>query len=218
MFSLLHKEGRSILLISGTTLALLNWAAFARFPQTAPFILLVSLVVYALLVQFFRNPPRKIAEQNDQLVYAPADGKVVVIEHVEEPEYFRDERIQVSIFMSPLNVHVNRNPVSGSIPFFRYHPGKYLVAWHPKSSEENERTTVVYDTGKHQLLMRQIAGAVARRIKWYVYEGKKVNQGEDMGFIKFGSRVDLFLPPGSKIEVGIDQKVKGNQTVIAQLP
>ncbi|MEZ4918986.1 MAG: phosphatidylserine decarboxylase family protein [Saprospiraceae bacterium] len=218
MFSLLHKEGRSILLISGATLALLNWAAFSRFPQTAPFILLVSLVVYALLVQFFRNPPRKIAEQNDQLVYAPADGKVVVIEHVEEPEYFRDERIQVSIFMSPLNVHVNRNPVSGSIPFFRYHPGKYLVAWHPKSSEENERTTVVYDTGKHQLLMRQIAGAVARRIKWYVYEGKKVNQGEDMGFIKFGSRVDLFLPPGSKIEVGIDQKVKGNQTVIAQLP
>ncbi|MGI9159229.1 MAG: phosphatidylserine decarboxylase, partial [Saprospiraceae bacterium] len=140
----------------------------------------------------------------------------VVIEETVENEYFQEKRLQVSIFMSPLNVHVNRNPVSGTVRYFRYHPGKYLVAWHPKSSEENERTTVVYDTGKHEILMRQIEGALARRIRWYVYEGDAVQQGADMGFIKFGSRVDLFLPTDTQIEVQINQSVKGNKTVIGR--
>ena len=152
-------------------------------------------------------------------MYAPADGRVCVIEEADEDEYFHQKRLQISIFMSPLNVHVNRNPVTGLVRYFRYHPGKYLVAWHPKSSTENERTTVVYQLpGKTEILMRQIAGAVARRIKWYVKEGDEVSQGQDMGFIKFGSRVDLFLPIGSKVEVTMDQQVKGNKTVIARLP
>ena len=218
MLSLIHKEGRGLLLVSGLTLVLLNIAAFYKFPVSAWFILPGSLILYGLLVQFFRNPPRPLEKPDNQLVYAPADGKVVVIEKTVEGEHLHDERIQISIFMSPLNVHVNRNPVSGTISYFRYHPGKYLVAWHPKSSEENERTTIVYDTGKHKVLMRQIAGAVARRIRWYVFEGKQVTQGEDMGFIKFGSRVDLFLPPESAVQVEIDQQVRGNKTIIASLP
>ncbi len=151
------------------------------------------------------------------LVLAPADGKVVVIEESFEDEFFHEKRLQVSIFMSPVNVHVNRNPVSGIVNYFRYHQGKYLVAWHPKSSTENERTTVVYDTGGAMILMRQIAGALAKRIKWYIKEGDRVAQGGDMGFIKFGSRVDLYLPLDATIEVSIDQKVKGNKTVIARL-
>jgi phosphatidylserine decarboxylase len=169
-------------------------------------------------VRFFRNPPRPIAEKNNNLVYAPADGKVVVIEEVRETEYFHDKRIQVSIFMSPNNVHVNRNPVSGTVDYYRYHSGKYLVAWHPKSSTENERTTVVYHTGTHQVLLRQIAGAMARRIRCYINEGDQVEQGVDMGFIKFGSRVDLFLPLNAEILVQPGQKVKGNVDVIARLP
>ena len=150
--------------------------------------------------------------------YAPADGRVCVIEAVEEQEYFLEKRLQVSIFMSPFNVHVNRNPVSGIVNYFRYHPGKYLVAWHPKSSTENERTTVVYNLGgETEILMRQIAGALAKRIKWYIQEGDPVKQGGDMGFIKFGSRVDLYLPLGTKVEVSMNQQVKGNKTVIARL-
>jgi len=136
---------------------------------------------------------------------------------VEETEYFKNKRLQVSIFMSPFNVHVNRNPVSGLVNYFRYHPGKYLVAWHPKSSTENERTTIVYQFGQTEILMRQIAGALARRIKWYIREGDRVEQGRDMGFIKFGSRVDLFLPLDAKIEVTLDQQVKGNKTIVARL-
>jgi len=156
-----------------------------------------------------------VADNN--LVYAPADGRVCVIEEVFEGEYFKEKRLQVSIFMSPFNVHVNRNPVSGVVNYFRYHPGKYLVAWHPKSSTENERTTVVYDFGGGEILMRQIAGAVAKRIKWYIGEGEKVEQGRDMGFIKFGSRVDLYLPLDAKVEVVMDQQVKGNKTIIARI-
>jgi phosphatidylserine decarboxylase len=155
-------------------------------------------------------------QQNDSILLAPADGKVVVIEEVEETEYFKDKRIQVSIFMSPFNVHINRNPVSGVVKYAKYHPGLYLVAWHPKSSTENERTTIVYESKKGvQLLMRQIAGALARRIVYYVKEGDAVEQGSEMGFIKFGSRVDLFLPLGTKIDVKLNDVVKGGKTSIA---
>jgi len=214
----LHKEGFAILLAVGLFLLLLNSAL--RMLGSLYFwpVLVLSLILYGLVVQFFRNPVRVIPVKDDQLVYAPADGRVCVIEEVFEVEYFKDKRLQVSIFMSPLNVHVNRNPVGGVVRYFRYHAGKYLVAWHPKSSTENERTTVVYDTGAGQLLMRQIAGAVAKRIKWYVKDGQTVEQGADMGFIKFGSRVDLFLPLDSKIEVTMDQQVRGNIDVIAKLP
>ena len=149
---------------------------------------------------------------------SPADGKVVVIEEVEADEYFTDKRIQVSVFMSPFNVHVNRNPVGGLVKYFKYHQGKYLVAWHPKSSTENERTTTVIETpSKREILFKQIAGALAKRIVWYVKEGQQVNQATEMGFIKFGSRVDLLLPLDSKIKVELNQKVKGGCTVIAEL-
>jgi phosphatidylserine decarboxylase len=217
MLKLIHQEGRGLLLVSGLCIALLNIAFYTRLPGFFPLILVLSTVLFGLLLQFFRNPTRTIPYQDDRLIYAPADGKVVVIEEAVENEYFQEKRLQVSIFMSPLNVHVNRNPVSGTIRYFLYHPGKYLVAWHPKSSEENERTTIVYDTGKHEILMRQIAGALARRIRWYVDEGDAVQQGEDMGFIKFGSRVDLFLPTDAEIMVKMDQQVQGNKTVLARL-
>lgn len=180
----------------------------------------IDLIVFSIPVlfclQFFRNPVRVIGKADNGLIYAPADGKVVVIEEAEETEYLKERRIQVSIFMSPLNVHVNRNPVGGKVEYCKYHPGKYLVAWHPKSSSENERTTVVYNTDGRKLLMRQIAGAVARRIVCYLREGQEVVQGEDMGFIKLGSRVDLFLPLDAKIEVKMGDVVKGNQTLIAR--
>ncbi len=218
MFIRFHKEGFAILIAVGLFLLLLNVAL--RLLGSLYFwpVLVLSLIVYGLVAQFFRNPVRVIPVKDNQLIYAPADGRICVIEEVYEGEYFKDRRLQVSIFMSPLNVHVNRNPVSGLVRYFRYHPGKYLVAWHPKSSTENERTTVVYDTGEGQILMRQIAGAVAKRIKWYVKEGDQVEQGADMGFIKFGSRVDLFLPVNTKIEVAMDQQVRGNLDVIAKLP
>jgi len=169
------------------------------------------------LLQFFRNPQRKIPVTADNILLSPADGKVVVIEETTESEYFNDKRIQLSIFMSPTNVHANRNPVSGNILYSKYHPGKYLVAWHPKSSTENERTTIVYESGKSKILMRQIAGAVARRIVNYLKEGQEVQKGAEMGFIKFGSRVDLFLPIGTKIEVSLNQNVVAGITPIATL-
>lgn len=207
-----------LLIVSAIVLVLLNVAIGQYFSDTVLLIfLLLSLVIYGLILQFFRNPVREVLVADNHIVYAPADGRVCVIEAVEEAEYFNEKRLQVSIFMSPLNVHVNRNPVSGVVNYFRYHPGKYLVAWHPKSSTENERTTIVYDLGGAEILMRQIAGAVAKRIKWYVEEGQEVEQGRDMGFIKFGSRVDLFLPLDAKIEVVMNQQVKGNKTVIARL-
>lgn len=213
----IHKEGRSILLIAAAVLLALNIAVWRLVPLAFWPLLVLSLVFYLIILQFFRNPLREVLVTDNNLVYAPADGRICVIEEVEEGEYFRDKRIQVSIFMSPFNVHVNRNPVSGLVHYFRYHPGKYLVAWHPKSSTENERTTIVYGLGQTEILMRQIAGALAKRIKWYIGEGDRVEQGGDMGFIKFGSRVDLFLPLGTKIEVAMDQHVKGNKTVIARL-
>lgn len=163
------------------------------------------------------NPQRDISYFDNRAVYAPADGKVVVVEETEEGEYFKDKRIQVSIFMSPFNVHVNRNPIGGRVSYYRYHEGKYLVAWHPKSSTENERTTVVINNGKEEILFRQIAGALAKRIVCYLTEGQSVKQGDDMGFIKFGSRVDIFLPLTAKIEVKIGDVVMGNRNIIATL-
>jgi len=178
--------------------------------------LVCSAFLFIFVGYFFRNPRRNIISDED-FILAPADGKIVVLEEVYEPEYFEDKRLQVSIFMSPANVHVNRNPISGEVIYSKYHPGRYLVAWHPKSSTENERTTIVIDNGDFDVMLRQIAGKVARRIVNYLEEGDEVIQGEDLGFIKFGSRVDLFLPLDTEIKVKIGQKVKGGITIIGKL-
>ena len=217
----LHREGYTIMLTTGLVLLALNLLAyyylFSDNPTAIALLALVSVVLFVLVVQFFRIPTRLLTTGESQVI-APADGKVVVIEETEEGEYFKDRRRQVSIFMSPLNVHVNRNPVTGTVRYFKYFPGKYLVAWHPKSSTENERTTVVVEVANGaQILFRQIAGAVARRIIWYVKEGQAVKQGEEFGFIKFGSRVDVFLPLDAKINVNIGDITKGGVTVIAEL-
>ena len=217
MFFRIHREGFTILIVAAIILAVLTLTVRYFLPVACLPVLLLSVIFYLLILQFFRNPIRKIITSDNHLVYAPADGKVVVIEETLEPEYFHDRRLQVSIFMSPLNVHVNRNPIGGIVQYFKYHAGKYLVAWNPKSSTENERTTTVIKSGDKEILLRQIAGAVAKRIVNYLHQGEQVKQGEDMGFIKFGSRVDLFLPLDAKIEVKINQKVKGNLSVIARL-
>ena len=213
-----HKEGHLIIVISFilvTTLTLISSVLFTN-PIVSKIVGIVSIFTLLLILQFFRNPKR-ISEINDSLIISPVDGKVVAIEKVYEKEYFKEERIQVSIFMSPINVHVTRYAISGIIKFSKYHPGKYLVAWHPKSSELNERTTVVIENkvfGK--VLYRQIAGALARRIVNYAKVGDLVTQGEDAGFIKFGSRVDLFLPLDSKIKVIKNQTVVGGIDVIVE--
>jgi phosphatidylserine decarboxylase len=212
----IHREGIPSLFWSLVALVVTGALSYYFSPKWYWIDLIVFSIPVIFFLQFFRNPARVIGKADNSLIYAPADGKVVVIEEAEETEYLKERRIQVSIFMSPLNVHVNRNPVGGKVEYYKYHPGKYLVAWHPKSSSENERTTVVYNTDGRKLLMRQIAGAVARRIVCYLKEGQEVLQGEDMGFIKLGSRVDLFLPPGAKIEVKVGDVVKGNQTLIAR--
>ncbi|MEO1515333.1 MAG: phosphatidylserine decarboxylase family protein [Bacteroidota bacterium] len=214
---LIHKEGHKILLLLVLVLAIINLAIFYYLPEGLLICGIASAAMFLAVLQFFRNPNRQIFIADDQIIYAPADGKIVVIEETQEDEYFEDKRLQVSIFMSPTNVHVNRNPVGGTVNYFKYHPGKYLVAWHPKSSTENERTTVVIDNGTTEILLRQIAGAMAKRIVNYVQPGDEVVQGTDMGFIKFGSRVDLYLPLDADIQVKIGQKVKGNRTVIAKL-
>jgi phosphatidylserine decarboxylase len=217
----IHREGHTVLFILLIVLFGLNWLVFAYYPQS-PLVqnsaILVSVIFYLLILQFFRNPIFEITT-NTKHVLAPADGKVVVIEETEETEYFKARRKQISIFMSPVNVHVNRSPVSGVISFFKYHPGKYLVAWHPKSSTENERTTVaVRMQNGAEVVFRQIAGALARRIKWYIKEGQAIEQGQEFGFIKFGSRVDIFLPLDAKITVKIGDITKGGRTIIAELP
>ena len=178
---------------------------------------LISFILFIAVLQFFRHPKRKWNIQEGHII-SPADGKIVVIEETEETEFFNDRRLQVSIFMSPLNVHVNRNPISGIVKYFKYHPGKHLVAWDPKSSTDNERTTIVLESkeGK-QILLRQIAGALVRRIVWYVKEGEQVEQSKELGFIKFGSRVDLFLPIGTEINVKLGQTVKGGISTLAKL-
>lgn len=216
----IHKEGRKLLFWLLLVLVAVNVALVQLLPEMETLqnvALLVSVIIYLLILQFFRNPFVALPKE-DNLVFAPADGKVVVIEETEETEYLKEKRKQVSIFMSPFNVHVNRSPIAGVVEFFKYHPGKYLVAWHPKSSTENERTTMVV---RHQngtkLLVRQIAGALARRIKWYVKEGSPVPQGGEFGFIKFGSRVDIFLPLDAEVLVSLDEKTKGGRTPIARL-
>lgn len=218
----LHREGYTIiavgLLILGAIQGLNYWL-YTSINWLWLFLLLSLgvLVMAILIIQFFRVPKRSFSFQNNE-VLCPADGKVVVIEEVEENEYFKDKRIQVSIFMSPLNVHANFNPISGIIKYVKYHPGLFLVAWHPKSSTDNERTTIVieHESG-NEILHRQVAGAVARRICYYVQKGDQVNAGEEYGFIKFGSRIDVYLPLGTEIKVNIGDKVKGQLTKLAVL-
>lgn len=212
-----HKEGaQSILLgVVFTAVVLLLSDKFIELNWLKMTIQISTLVLLIIILQFFRNPKRTVLPNENQII-APVDGKVVVIEEVYEGEFFKDKRIQVSIFMSPINVHVTRYALSGIVKFSKYHPGKFLVAWHPKASEENERTTVVIENKTFgAILYRQIAGALARRIVNYAEEGMQVTQGEDAGFIKFGSRVDIFLPLGTPINVALNQKAIGGKTIIA---
>jgi len=215
----IHKEGHQIILTAFVILVIL--ASGAAFLLSGLLILMCAILfvlagLFIFIVRFFRYPQRPISLGIENII-CPADGKVVAIEEVEEKEYFKGKRIQVSVFMSPNNVHVNFFPIAGKVVYFKYHSGKYLVAWHPKSSEENERTTVVIQgEGKRIVLMRQIAGAVARRIVCYAKENQVAEQGGEMGFIKFGSRVDLFLPLGTIVDVKIGQKVTGRTTVIGR--
>jgi phosphatidylserine decarboxylase len=216
----LHREGKSLLISSLLIVLVINGLVAYFFPENVYLretIVVITSLFYLIILQFFRVPSRH-TEINPNHIIAPADGKVVVIEEVEEPEYFKGKRKQVSIFMSPLNVHVNFNPISGIVSYFKYHPGKYLVAWHPKSSTENERTTcVVKHENGTEILFRQIAGALAKRICWYIKEGDQVTQGQEFGFIKFGSRIDIYLPLDAEICVNIGDKPVGSETVIAKL-
>lgn len=216
----IHKEGRTLLFWLLVALSVANYLIYYFLPDERLLFNLalgVSILFYLIILQFFRNPIFE-APQEDGIVFAPADGKVVVIEESVEDEYLKEKRRQVSIFMSPFNVHVNRSPIQGTVDYFQYHPGKYLVAWHPKSSTENERTSlVIRDAKGNTLMMRQIAGALAKRIKWYVTKGSALQQGEEFGFIKFGSRVDLYLPLDAEILCEIGQVTKGARTPIARL-
>lgn len=213
-----HKEGQTIIFVSliivGSLFLVMD---FIGIPWLVKTLQIGLLIVFILILQFFRNPKRN-TQIDDAYVVSPVDGKVVVIEEVQESEYFKDKRLQVSVFMSPINVHATRYPIGGKVLFSKYHPGKYLVAWHPKSSEKNERTTVVVENSKFgKVLYRQIAGFLARRIVNYAKKDQNVVQGNDAGFIKFGSRVDLFLPLGTKLDIKLNQKVRGGETVIAKL-
>jgi phosphatidylserine decarboxylase len=217
----IHKEGYKILAAVFMVLVILNIvAALLLWPENSLFkwlFLIVSGLLYIFILFFFRLPTRYL-EPNPGLIYAPADGKVVVIEETVENEYFKAPRLQISIFMSPFNMHSNRYPVSGRIKYVNYHSGNYMVAWHPKSSELNERSTVVIETEKgSEILVRQIAGAVARRIVTYAKKDQMITQGDELGFIKFGSRVDIFLPLGTEVEVPILQQVKANKSIIAKI-
>jgi phosphatidylserine decarboxylase len=214
-----HKEGHKIiftaLVIVVGSFFLID--EFVTLEWLRKGLMIAILIGFILILQFFRNPKRH-THINDNHVLSSVDGKVVVIEEVEEREFFKDKRIQVSVFMSPLNVHVTRYPISGNVAYSKYHPGKYLVAWHPKSSEENERTTVVVENNSiGPILFRQIAGALARRIVNYAKENTSVKQGDDSGFIKFGSRVDIFLPLHAEVKVELNQKVRGGETLIAEI-
>lgn len=213
-----HPEGKATLLLFLTFALPLSLAAHYYLPPSWSLIVSFLLVLFLVLIlQFFRNPERTHVLDPDAII-APADGKVVVIEKVFEPEYLKSDAIQVSIFMSPFNVHINRNPCDGTVIYYQYHPGKYLFAWHPKSSTENERTTVVIrNNGFGPVLMRQIAGALARRIVCRIQKGDSCRQSSEFGFIKFGSRVDLFLPLHANIKVQLDDVVKGGITRIATL-
>jgi phosphatidylserine decarboxylase len=215
----IHKEGYKILLylllVLTATNVLLNLAL--PMPEALTYLLLaISIVVFLLFLQFFRSP-KVVVSPDQQVILAPANGKVVVIEKATMDEYINEERIQVSIFMSPLDVHINRNPVSGILKYFKYHPGKYLVAWHPKASTLNEMTTLAYEMDNGIILpIRQIAGAVARRIKCYIGVGDRVQQGEEFGFIRFGSRVDVFVPLSWKVSVNVGEQVKAGLSILAR--
>ena len=213
-----HKEGQKIIFITLALVVIITLLADSiQIPWITKLIQVALVIVLVLILQFFRNPKRH-TQQNENQVISPVDGKVVVIEEVEETEYFKEKRLQVSVFMSPINVHVTRYPISGKVLFSKYHPGKYLVAWHPKASTDNERTTIVVENKTYgKVLYRQIAGALARRIVNYAEQGQTVEQGSDAGFIKFGSRVDLFLPLDTKIKVKLNQKVKGGECIIAEV-
>ena len=215
----IHKEGHTILAVTGIILAAINTYLFYSSKALDPIniaILVVSIIFFLIILQFFRFPNRKKAYNDDHII-APSDGKVVVIEEVEETEYFKDKRIQISIFMSPLNVHAQWYPMSGKINYMRYHKGKYLVAWHPKSSTENERTTIVLGKGNKEILVRQVAGVLARRIIAYGHEGDMVRQGADLGFIKFGSRLDVYVPADANVKAYLGQKVKGSVSILAEI-
>jgi phosphatidylserine decarboxylase len=213
----IHREGAPTLIITGILTAVFAVVCYLYLPAPYYYIGWVLLMgLYIFLISFFRNPSRPFKGEDD-IINCPADGKIVVIEKTVEKEVLNQECMMVSIFMSPLNVHVNRNPVSGKVAYAKYHPGKYLAAWNPKASEENERTTIAYDIHDHRIVMRQVAGALARRIVFYVKENDEVTIGDEMGFIKFGSRVDLYLPLSAEINVELGQMVRGNIDVIASL-
>lgn len=215
----LHREGYKYILLASFIWAVVWWLCSLWLLDILWLLILINIAAFLLwfwIIWFFRLPNRTLST-GDNLVVAPADGKVVVIEETTETEYFKDKRLQVSIFMSPLNVHVNRSPIAGTVQMMKYHPGKYLVAWHPKSSTENERTTLVIKNNKTELLVRQIAGALARRICYYVKDGQQLKQNEEFGFIRFGSRVDIYFPAGTKIDVKIGDAVQGGVTILAHL-
>jgi phosphatidylserine decarboxylase len=216
----IHREGYKSIAIGTLIFGAINLIYFYFFSFSNAWlgwiIFFATLFLLLFLISFFRIPNRRLTI-NDNVIVAPADGKVVVIEETVDPEYFKDKRLQVSIFMSPANVHVNRNPISGTVVYNQYHKGKYLVAWHPKSSTDNERHSVVLRKGDTEILVKQIAGALAKRIVNYLQVGQKVSQTQEFGFIKFGSRVDLLLPLGTKINVELNQAVKGGVTIIATL-
>jgi phosphatidylserine decarboxylase len=217
----IHREGYKSIAVATIIFLALNVLIFWFFGATLLWLciafLIVTLALVLFIVSFFRIPARTLTI-NDKQIISPADGKVVVIEEAVDEEYFKEKRLQVSVFMSPANVHVNRNPMDGEVVYNKYHKGKYLVAWNPKSSTENERHSVVLKQGNTEILVKQIAGALAKRIINYLEVGQKVKQGDEFGFIKFGSRVDLILPVGTKINVGLNEVVKGGVTVIATLP
>jgi phosphatidylserine decarboxylase len=215
----IHREGYKTIAISALVFAVVNLCSFyfisAHLAWLSGLIFLATLAVLLFLISFFRVPSRKLST-GENLIICPADGKVVVIEEIVDEEYFKDKRLQVSVFMSPANVHQNRNVMAGEVTYSQYHKGKYLVAWHPKSSTENERHSVVIRNSHGEVLVKQIAGALARRIVNYLHVGQKVEQSAEMGFIKFGSRVDVLLPPGAKVQVQLDQVVQGGVTVLAK--
>ena len=214
---MIHKEGPKVIAITILMVVALYYGLTYLLPGLYWLFAAAGLITIIFAFSFFRNPKRPVANPSNNPILAPADGEIVVIEKTTEKEYFKDERIQVSIFMSPLNVHVNRYPTNGIIEYVKYHPGKHFVAWHPKSSTENERSTIVINNGIKPILLRQIAGAMARRIVTYAQVDDQVLQGTDLGFIKFGSRVDLYLPLDAIIDVQIGDAVRGNETIIGRL-
>ena len=214
----IHKEGYPTLLFSFIFLAIINIVVHTYLYPLFPFFAFISIILYLFLISFFRRPDRSVSILSDTDILSPCDGKVVVIEQVYEPEFLKADCLQVSVFMSPLNVHINWHPINGEILYSKYHPGKFLAAWNPKASTENERTTVAYGVRTNKIVLRQVAGALARRIVCYAKSGNQATQGGEMGFIKFGSRVDLYLPLDTKLNVKLDQVVTGNRTVLATLP